>query len=79
MEIVLNLYQESLGKVMSESKIHLLTAKRAYAGYAVSTGGLSFDGRKMPQWDELPARIQEAWRCAIVAAFDEPDEDEKGK
>jgi hypothetical protein len=46
-------------------------AKRAYEGYAASTGGLTFDGRPMPKWDDLPARIQEAWRAALVAALDE--------
>jgi hypothetical protein len=47
-------------------------ARRGYEGYAASTGGKTFDGRDMPRWDELPPRIQEAWRAAIVAAVDEP-------
>jgi len=45
-------------------------AKRGYEGYAASTGGKTFDGRDMPLWDDLPARIQEAWRAAIAAAID---------
>ena len=35
-------------------------ARRGYEGYAKSTGGKTFDGRDMPTWDELPARIQAA-------------------
>lgn len=45
-------------------------ARRGYEGYAASTGGKTFDGRQMPGWDELPDRIKEAWRAAIVAAVD---------
>jgi hypothetical protein len=51
-------------------------AKRGYEGYAASTGGKTFDGRDMPQWNELPDRIKEAWRAAIVAAVDTPPKDE---
>lgn len=47
-------------------------AKRGYQGYAKSIGGKTFDSREMPKWDELPPRIQEAWREAIAAAIDEP-------
>jgi hypothetical protein len=47
-------------------------ARRGYEGYAKSTGGKTFDGRDMPTWEELPLRIQEAWREAIAAAVDQP-------
>lgn len=51
-------------------------ARRGYEGYAKSTGGKTFDGRDMPKWSELPPRIQDAWRDAIVAAVDQPPKDE---
>jgi hypothetical protein len=51
-------------------------AQRGYEGYAASTGGKTFDGRPMPAWHELPPRIQEAWRDAIVAAVDSPAKEE---
>jgi hypothetical protein len=51
-------------------------ARRGYEGYAQSTGGKTFDGCDMPTWDDLPARIQEAWRCAVAAAIDLPPKDE---
>jgi hypothetical protein len=51
-------------------------AKRAYEGYATSTGGKTFDGRDMPPWDALPGRIKEAWRAAVVAAVDTPPKPE---
>lgn len=36
----------------------------AYEGYRRSTGGRTFDGRAMPQWNELPMPIQHAWQTA---------------
>lgn len=51
-------------------------ARRAYEGYAAFTGGKTYDGRTMPAWDNLPSRIREAWRAAIVAAVDTPAKDE---
>jgi hypothetical protein len=51
-------------------------ARRGYEGYAASTGGKTFDGRDMPKWEDLPERIQEAWRAAIVAAVDTPPKPE---
>ena len=40
----------------------------AYAAYALSTGGKTYDGRDMPTWDGLTDKIREAWRCAAVEA-----------
>jgi hypothetical protein len=50
-------------------------AKNAYEAYAESTGGLTFDGRKMPTWNDLPERIRNAWEAAARAAreFSAPD------
>lgn len=44
-------------------------AKAAYRGYSLSTGGKTFDGRPMPRWEELPARIQQAWELAVCHAL----------
>lgn len=49
-------------------------ARAGYEAYAKSTGGKTYDGREMPKWDELPTRIQNAWKAAakgIVAGFRE--------
>lgn len=35
-----------------------------YEAYAKQTGGKTFDGRKMPQWDDLPENIKLAWEAA---------------
>jgi hypothetical protein len=51
---------------MEDPRIDL--AKAAYAAYAKSTGGKTYDGRDMPTWDGLTDRIREAWCCAADAA-----------
>jgi hypothetical protein len=40
----------------------------AYAAYALSTSGKTYDGRDMPLWDGLTDKIREAWRCAATQA-----------
>lgn len=52
----------------------LTVAERAYGAYAKSTGGKTYDGRNMPVWSELPDRIQEAWKQAVVMAVMAEDE-----
>lgn len=42
-------------------------AKIAYRAYATSTGGKTFDGRDMPDWDDLGDRVQAAWTAAAEA------------
>lgn len=49
-------------------------AKIGYEGYAASTGGKTFDGRDMPKWDELPARIKDAWLAATDAVLNHHEE-----
>lgn len=51
-------------------------AQLAYRAYAESTGGKTWDGRDMPDWDGLGERIQGAWtaaaeevRAAVVPQF----------
>jgi hypothetical protein len=53
---------------VSEDAPSTPAAQLAYEGYAASTGGLTFDGRPMPTWAELPERIQNAWTAAVRAA-----------
>ena len=43
-------------------------AKAAYAAYAQSTGGKTFDGRPMPAWADLPDQIKSAWQAGAAAA-----------
>jgi hypothetical protein len=46
------------------------TAQRAYHAYGVSTGGVNFLGKPMPQWRELTPAIQQAWRDATAAVVE---------
>jgi hypothetical protein len=39
-------------------------ARAGYEGYARWTGFKTFDGRDMPQWDDLPDSTQLAWVAA---------------
>lgn len=41
--------------------------KRAYEGYADSTGGKTYDDRDMPAWRDLGERVQTAWIAAAAA------------
>lgn len=50
-------------------------AKIAYEGYAEFTGGLTFDGRKMPSWTELNERIRNAWGAAVNAVLTQQEKD----
>ena len=43
-------------------------AQAAYEAYSKYTGGVTFDGRPMPTWAELPDKIRDAWRTAAAAA-----------
>lgn len=44
-------------------------ARLAYEAYGESTGGKTFDGRQMPDWDDLGEKIQTAWVAAAGAVF----------
>lgn len=45
-------------------------ARAAYQAYARTTGGLNYLGGKMPEWDDLPPQIQDAWRNAANTAHE---------
>lgn len=47
-------------------------ARAGYVAYREQTGGLTFDGRPMPQWEELPVRITLAWAAAALAIVSQP-------
>ena len=42
-------------------------ARAAYAAYAEATDSKNYRGEPMPEWDELPVTIQNAWRLAAEA------------
>lgn len=52
---------------MADYPTPLELAEAGYRGYAAHTGGLTFDGRQMPTWDDLPVRTVGAWVAAVVA------------
>jgi hypothetical protein len=51
---------------MNAEKADQLTIA-AYAAYGASVGWKNFAGNAMPEWHELPPRIQEAWRASVRA------------
>lgn len=42
-------------------------AKVAYRAYGETTDFKNFRGEPMPEWGDLPDRIQQAWIAAAVA------------
>lgn len=59
------IYLDDLGKI-------------AYEAYFEDAGGLTFDGRKMPTWDELGDDVRRHWTAAgwevYYALGEDPDE-----
>lgn len=51
----------------SEAKTEVNVAKLGYEAYGESAGWKNFAGNPMPQWDELPPKIQEHWGRAAQA------------
>jgi hypothetical protein len=50
-------------------------AKIAYEAYRVETGFVSLvTGDQLPDWEELPLSIQNAWEVAVDAIIDKLDE-----
>lgn len=52
-------------------------AARAYYAYGAVTDHKNYQGNPMPDWSDLPPKIQDAWRAAVrqVAEDLEPDAD----
>jgi hypothetical protein len=45
--------------------------KLSYTAYGKVTDFKNFQGDPMPAWDDLPAKIREAWQAAAEAALKE--------
>ena len=45
-------------------------AKAAYAAYGAVTDFKNFRGELMPEWENLPEKIQQAWRAAALRVLD---------
>lgn len=52
-----------------EPKIRSL-AREAYARYAAVTDWKNYQGLPMPQFDDLPDKIKEAWDAAVLPLLD---------
>lgn len=42
-------------------------AEAAYSAYGAATGGLTYDGKAMPEWADLPQKTKDAWAAAAFA------------
>lgn len=49
-------------------------AKAAYEAYGVAVGGKTWDGKDIPDWDDLQDRQRDGWRAAAQAAVARADE-----
>lgn len=43
--------------------------RRSYASYSHTMGGVTWDMRPMPTWDELPEHIRDGWRMAALSGW----------
>jgi hypothetical protein len=66
-------YQQWRNRVETETSEQL--AILAYTAYMHYTGGKTYDGRAMPAWENLGSNIQNAWRAASMAVYDQTCED----
>jgi hypothetical protein len=46
-------------------------APTAYFAYGIKTGGKNYQGLPMPDWKELPEKIQNAWYAATHATIEQ--------
>lgn len=56
---------------MLDSEAQDKLAKQCYYGYGSVTDFKNFQGNPMPEWEQLPGKIQEAWKAAARYAFNE--------
>lgn len=45
--------------------------KLAFEGYCFSTGNKTHDNKKIPKWEDLPVKIQEAWCVSANVVINE--------
>jgi hypothetical protein len=45
-------------------------AQRAYKAYGAVTEFKNYEGKPMPEWHALPAKIREAWQAAVKEAVE---------
>jgi hypothetical protein len=50
-------------------------AKLGYASYGRSVDFKNYQGLPMPEWDDLPEKIQEAWKAAARSIADAVDDE----
>lgn len=54
--------------LVHEAEMPLDTLARiAWAAYSVQAGGVSFDGKPLPSWEELGPNRQACWLAAVAA------------
>lgn len=52
-----------------ETPIDLDLVKRCYLAYCKSVEFKNFQGDKIPEFDDLPLKIQQAWHNAVAVAY----------
>ena len=46
-----------------------MNGKLGYRVYVGAVGGVSFTGDKLPEWEDVPKKIQDAWNAATDAVY----------
>lgn len=41
----------------------------AFEAYVLDIGGLTYDGKPIPSWDNLTDRVRKAWEMAAIAVM----------
>ena len=50
-------------------------AERAYIAYGNEAGNVNYQGKPMPQWEDLPEQIQENWKAAVIEVISQNNAD----
>ena len=43
----------------------------AFHGYAGAMNGVTHDGKKIPKWEDLGEKVQNAWECSAMVVAHE--------
>ena len=54
---------------METKDICTSAAMAAWDAYSKASGGKTYDGKPLPNWDDLGHKKQEAWMAAAIAAI----------